>query len=79
MALGIEARVCSVCLAPDRLLTLAYARQVALRVAGPVGGELVKAAVPLPVLCAHVPRETLPPNSVGRGLSYIKEALKKPV
>ena len=38
---------------------------MALRVVGPVGGDLVKAAVPLPVLCAQVRRETLPATQLG--------------
>ena len=34
---GIAARVCFFCLGPDPFLTFAYARQMALRVVGPVG------------------------------------------
>ena len=42
MAQDIAARVRSFCLAPDTLLSLAYAWQMALRVVGPVGGHLNK-------------------------------------
>ena len=65
MARDNTARVCSICLAPGPLLTLTCARQVALRVVGPVGEGTCKAAVTLPVLCAHVRRVTLPPTQLG--------------
>ena len=42
MARDIAARVRSVYLTPDALLTLAYARQMALRVVAPVGGGTCK-------------------------------------
>ena len=71
MAQGIAARVCSVCLAPGPLLALAYARQKALRVVGPVGGAHVKVPVSLPVLCAHARRETLLPTQLGAAYALL--------
>ena len=76
MAQGIAARVCSVCLAPGPLPTLAYARQMALRVVGPVGGALVKVAVSLPVLCAHVRRENTIPKETSPGCPSLTEKRK---
>ena len=42
-------------------------------------GALVKVAVSLPVLCAHVRRETLPPTQLGMAYAPLKGGLKKPV
>ena len=52
---------------------------MALRVVGPVGGGggLVKAAVPLPVLCVHVRRETIPPTQLGVAWAFLKAEIKK--
>ena len=79
MAQGIAARVCSVCLAPGPLLALAYARQVALRVVGPVGGGLYKWQFHCRcfVLIAHDRREALPPTQLGVACALLKGGAKE--
>ena len=43
------------------------------------GGELLKAVVSLPMLCAHVRREVLPLTQLGVAWGLLRGELKKPV
>ena len=64
------------CLAPGPLITLAFARQMALRVVGPVGGGTNESdSFIAGALCPSPPCNTAL-NSAGRGLGPIKEGLK---
>ena len=80
MAQGIAARVCSVCLAPGPLLTLAYARQMALRVVGPVGGGTCKSACFIAGALCFVSMSVVklsPPTQLGVAYALLKGGHKE--